>query len=308
MISKTNLRKMMSIILIICMMLVSTTTAFCTSNKHECMTRDKEATLQEFLSQQQHKGIDINKELSKSTAKITSDLVFQATEDLQNLNSIGIDCETLKIDSISSDNRIVYKWNITDGITDYIKVNEIGDMLVLDFYEGSLHNTIKIRNNGEILLDDFCIVNSDKICEGEHQSLSPNARYSRYSKTPLKGRISDYPEPAVRFYANPMVELGQTFKSVSVGALTTIIAIALSLSPQGQIASSIFGGIAGSIKSAAVRYRPNSTGLSYEIEVFAYKQNIVTDQYFMHSGIWYDDINFEGDGVEGKFFEENYFS
>lgn len=306
---KNKLSKITSLVLVISMLIVSTVTAFCTTGQNEYENQNEDVALQENLIQQQFKGLDVKKEISKATEKVTPELVSKASKDYRNLRSLGFTTDILSIDHIDGDKQIVYRCDIDDSLSDYIKVCESGGSLILDFYEGVIHNRLEVKENGDMIIDGHLISVVSKNCSSQLNinKLSPNARTRMFSATPFKGKSSDYKDK-VGYYQEYEVEFANAISHTAVSLIATVLATCVTLTLGEAVIVGALTMAANGIKRVAERYAPESASASYKITVKEYPKSVGTDRYYKHEGIWYAEARFHGESTLSSFFEYNCFS
>lgn len=304
-------RTLLSVFVTVAMLATSTITAFCTtSNPIVSVNNLTKANNISYEQSFKIEGLDIRKELSKATDKVTPELVSIATKDYRNLESIGLTMDILKIDHIERGKNIVYRCDINDSLSDYITVCEKGKTLILDFYEGNIHNQLEVKDNGDMLIDGFLIGSTMKSYSpngGYDGELSPNARNRQFSKTPFKGKADDY-NKKVRYYQEYEVAFGHAISSLAVTLIATTLLSFVTLGTFEAISVSLLLEAAGNMKYIAERYSPSSPTGSFKITVKEYPTSIGTDRYYKHEGEWYAQTKFGGTAALGDFYEYNFFS
>lgn len=302
-------RIVLSIFVAVTMLTASTVTAFCSVGSSTVLREDPTEANNIILEQSfKTEGLDIRKELRKATDRVTPELMSKAAKDYRNLESVGLSGKALSIDHITADNEIVYAIKINKEITDYVTIEECQTSLVLDCYEGILHDTLKVCANGDYILNGRLVL-FDYEKDANHnyeRTLFPNARYCEYSKNPFKGSYNNY-KKHVRDYSIKSINFREKIINTTASTMIALIASGLGLPGAGPGAGYL-SSIALDLKAVARTYSPDSTCVSCKIGVYEYIQQASTDKYYQHRGTWYAKENYGGTSVAGVFYEYNYFS
>ena len=197
----------------------------------------------------------------------------EVKEELAALEQVSIPIESL-FDVSLYNGEIVYHRTVYEDVVNYITVDESsnGDVIV-DYYEGELHDTITYCLDGSILLngEPVVVTMSDGDSTYEQHLATRSSLNDTYSTTPFSGTQSgDYTVLDKIKYGN--LKLQQKIIETVTSALCDLLTRAIEkVLPdfEGFVASSvvktIFNALCSNIKTEAQRMATNSNAVGYKV-------------------------------------------
>ena len=233
-------------------------------------------------------------------------MVKTVSDDIESMKSIGIYGDNISINKVGDGEVIVYDWELSDTITNQLHVEESSDgSLTVEFFEDSIHDVIRFKNDGRVILNGKEVIFSNDCME--YEDIRAEARSSVFKNTPFKGKKSNYSK-YIKNYTKNSVSAGNLIKGLATGTIATIISAALKLSLGGNIGAGLLAGLASNIKNVAETHAPDSAYLSYSVNKYEYPQNGGTDRYYRYTGKYYVKKNCKGYSTSHTFYEHNFFN
>lgn len=196
-------------------------------------------------------------------------------EDLEMLDTMGLDAETIVDTTVDGKETIVYDLKMTDIITDEVTVERSDDAIVIHAVEDEKENELLVQDNGDIYLDGKkIIIDEDSVNNGEHSEEEENFNadiiqstggwhWYESSKAPSKLKKAKYkPYPTSPTSKCSNIPLHNAICNVAISILVSLLVTylsggtgAITLASAGK--DSLAGIIAG-----FVTYDPNTKNFS----------------------------------------------
>ena len=206
----------------------------------------------------------------------------------------------------------MYKIDYGDGSVETTEIRKAsnGD-IVMDVYDGNLHDTITKTADGKLLLDgkEVVVESNTEVIEGEsfNEDVSVASQYGRgsvYRTTPYKGKAADYTKK-VKTIKKASVKADKLIRNMTITAIATVLEKSIQTCVPLTLSVKVLSEATKKVKPAAERNAPNSKCLSYKLVKYAYKSNSKTDKYYKYTGAYYPKKNYEGGKIAHTFYEYN---
>lgn len=207
-------------------------------------------------------------------------------EDLEMLDSIGLDVNTIVDTTVNDEEEVVYDLELTDTITNEISVEKMDDGILMNAVEGEKENELLIQDDGRIYLDGKEVVMEEDTLEDEEYLEDKGNSDTNFTqstggwywyesgKAPSrvkKAKYKPYPSKPTSKCSN--IKLREAIGSVAISVLVAIFVTyitggsgAITLSGTGQ-------GALASIMSAFITYDPRTKNMSLKYYVANCKNN-----------------------------------
>lgn len=233
----------------------------------------------------------------------------QVVDDVQILTNVGVPSSAITVSNVNRDDfrndLMKYDLSYDNGIVDQAQVERLASGGIrFDFYENDIHDIVILKSDGSVLLNGEMVVFEDVEKNVVDRNITPNGRTSVYSKSPQRGRSSDYTKHVKTYSKN--VRTSSLVEDLTTTTIGTLLAAALTSSLPGTVALGVVFTAATHIKSTAEVYAPKSSYFSYSIKKYAYKKNNTIDKYYKHKGRYYAKKNCVGHYYTSNFYEYNY--
>lgn len=260
----------------------------------------------EVISQKDAQTIDCN------SCDLTINDEKKVLQDEKLFREMSVDLDKITLEKASATSPFVYKIDYEDGIIETAEIRKAsnGD-IVMDVYDGDLHDTITKTSDGKLLLDGKEVVvesNTEVIEEeGFNEDVSVASQYGRgsvYRTTPYKGKAADYTKK-VKTIKKASVTADKLIRNMTITAIATVLEKSIQPCVPLTLSVKVLSEAAKKVKPAAERNAPNSKCLSYKLVKYAYKSNSKTDKYYKYTGAYYPKKNYEGGKIAHTFYEYN---
>lgn len=282
------MKKFLVILLTLSMLSTSAVATFASTTKNDFSKK----SLQEGISPEYQKYSD----------KINGDV--------ETLDSVGIPAKMLSVAKFDINDNGVYNMDLGSDRYCQVKVQNLkSGKIKLDFYENGIHNELIFLEDGTMMLDGGKVTLETKVKKPQKMELVPYGYSSHYSKSPFKGKLSDY-GLYVKDYVHNQIGLGgATLAGIGSGALATIIANALKITLLlGNIAVGAFTTIATTMILYAKEQNVNFNYASYHMYKYARLDNVSYSQHYRYRGLYYAGKNCSRYIDEDTFYEYKYFN
>lgn len=243
---------------------------------------------------------------------LTIDDENRVLQDEKLFREMSVDLDRITLEKASGTSPFVYKIDYGDGSVETTEIRKAsnGD-IVMDVYDGDLHDTITKTSDGKLLLDGKEVVvesNTEIVTEESYnEDVSVASQYGRgsvYRTTPYKGKAADYTK-YVKTIKKASVTADKLIRKMTISAITIILKNSIQELVPTTLPISVLKEVAKHVKPAAERNAPKSRCLSYSLVKYAYKNNSKTDKYYKYTGAYYPKKNYEGGKIAHTFYEYN---
>lgn len=233
-------------------------------------------------------------------------------QDEELFREMSVDLDMITLEKASGTSPFVYKIDYGDGSVETTEIRKAsnGD-IVMDVYDGNLHDTITKTADGKLLLDgkEVVVESNTEVIEGEsfNEDVSVASQYGRgsvYRTTPYKGKAADYTKK-VKTIKKASVKADKLIRNMTITAIATVLEKSIQTCVPLTLSVKVLSEAAKKVKPAAERNAPNSKCLSYKLVKYAYKSNSKTDKYYKYTGAYYPKKNYEGGKIAHTFYEYN---
>ena len=249
----------------------------------------------EAISQKDAQTIDCN------SCNLTINDEKKVLQDEELFREMSVDLDMITLEKASGTSPFVYKIDYGDGSVETTEIRKAsnGD-IVMDVYDGNLHDTITKTADGKLLLDgkEVVVESNTEVIEGEsfNEDVSVASQYGRgsvYRTTPYKGKAADYTKK-VKTIKKASVKADKLIRNMTITAIATVLEKSIQTCVPLTLSVKVLSEAAKKVKPAAERNAPNSKCLSYKLVKYAYKSNSKTDKYYKYTGAYYPKKNYEG--------------
>jgi hypothetical protein len=260
----------------------------------------------EAISQKDAQTIDCN------SCNLTINDEKKVLQDEELFREMSVDLDMITLEKASGTSPFVYKIDYGDGSVETTEIRKAsnGD-IVMDVYDGNLHDTITKTADGKLLLDgkEVVVESNTEVIEGEsfNEDVSVASQYGRgsvYRTTPYKGKAADYTKK-VKTIKKASVKADKLIRNMTITAIATVLEKSIQICVPLTLSVKVLSEAAKKVKPAAERNAPNSKCLSYKLVKYAYKSNSKTDKYYKYTGAYYPKKNYEGGKIAHTFYEYN---
>lgn len=260
----------------------------------------------EAISQKDAQTIDCN------SCNLTINDEKKVLQDEELFREMSVDLDMITLEKASGTSPFVYKIDYGDGSVETTEIRKAsnGD-IVMDVYDGNLHDTITKTADGKLLLDgkEVVVESNTEVIEGEsfNEDVSVASQYGRgsvYRTTPYKGKAADYTKK-VKTIKKASVKADKLIRNMTITAIATVLEKSIQTCVPLTLSVKVLSEAAKKVKPAAERNAPNSKCLSYKLVKYAYKSNSKTDKYYKYTGAYYPKKNYEGGKIAHTFYEYN---
>lgn len=260
----------------------------------------------EAISQKDAQTIDCN------SCNLTINDEKKVSQDEELFREMSVDLDMITLEKASGTSPFVYKIDYGDGSVETTEIRKAsnGD-IVMDVYDGNLHDTITKTADGKLLLDgkEVVVESNTEVIEGEsfNEDVSVASQYGRgsvYRTTPYKGKAADYTKK-VKTIKKASVKADKLIRNMTITAIATVLEKSIQTCVPLTLSVKVLSEAAKKVKPAAERNAPNSKCLSYKLVKYAYKSNSKTDKYYKYTGAYYPKKNYEGGKIAHTFYEYN---
>lgn len=260
----------------------------------------------EAISQKDAQTIDCN------SCNLTINDEKKVLQDEELFREMSVDLDMITLEKASGTSPFVYKIDYGDGSVETTEIRKAsnGD-IVMDVYDGNLHDTITKTADGKLLLDgkEVVVESNTEVIEGEsfNEDVSEASQYGRgsvYRTTPYKGKAADYTKK-VKTIKKASVKADKLIRNMTITAIATVLEKSIQTCVPLTLSVKVLSEAAKKVKPAAERNAPNSKCLSYKLVKYAYKSNSKTDKYYKYTGAYYPKKNYEGGKIAHTFYEYN---
>lgn len=260
----------------------------------------------EAISQKDAQTIDCN------SCNLTINDEKKVLQDEELFREMSVDLDMITLEKASGTSPFVYKIDYGDGSVETTEIRKAsnGD-IVMDVYDGNLHDTITKTADGKLLLDgkEVVVESNTEVIEGEsfNEDVSVASQYGRgsvYRTTPYKGKAADYTKK-VKTIKKASVKADKLIRNMTITAIATVLEKSIQTCVPLTLSVKVLSEAAKKVKPAAERNAPNSKYLSYKLVKYAYKSNSKTDKYYKYTGAYYPKKNYEGGKIAHTFYEYN---
>ena len=260
----------------------------------------------EALSPKDAQTIDCN------SCDLTINDEKKVSQDEKLFREMSVDLDMITLEKASGTSPFVYKIDYGDGSVETTEIRKAsnGD-IVMDVYDGDLHDIITKTSDGKLLLDgkEVVVESNTEIIEGEsfNEDVSVASQYGRgsvYRTTPYKGKAADYTKK-VKTIKKASVKADKLIRNMTITAIATVLEKSIQTCVPLTLSVKVLSEAAKKVKPAAERNAPNSKCLSYKLVKYAYKSNSKTDKYYKYTGAYYPKKNYEGGKIAHTFYEYN---
>lgn len=260
----------------------------------------------EAISQKDAQTIDCN------SCNLTINDEKKVLQDEELFREMSVDLDMITLEKASGTSPFVYKIDYGDGSVETTEIRKAsnGD-IVMDVYDGNLHDTITKTADGKLLLDgkEVVVESNTEVIEGEsfNEDVSVASQYGRgsvYRTTPYKGKAADYTKK-VKTIKKASVKADKLIRNMTITAIATVLEKSIQTCVPLTLSVKVLSEAAKKVKPAAERNAPNSKCLSYKLVKYAYKSNSKTDKYYKYTGAYYPKKNYEGVKIAHTFYEYN---
>lgn len=260
----------------------------------------------EVISQKDVQTIDCN------SCDLTINDEKKVLQDEKLFREMSVDLDKITLEKANAASPFVYKIDYGDGSVETAEIRKAsnGD-IVMDVYDGNLHDTITKTSDGKLLLDgkEVVVESNTEVIEEEsfNEDVSVASQYGRgsvYRTTPYKGKAADYTKK-VKTIKTASVKADKVIRKMTISAISIILKNSIQAFVPTTLPISALTAVAKNVKPAAERNAPNSKCLSYSLVKYAYKSNSKTDKYYKYTGSYYPKKNYEGGKIAHTFYEYN---
>lgn len=260
----------------------------------------------EAISQKDAQTIDCN------SCNLTINDEKKVLQDEELFREMSVDLDMITLEKASGTSPFVYKIDYGDGSVETTEIRKAsnGD-IVMDVYDGNLHDTITKTADGKLLLDgkEVVVESNTEVIAGEsfNEDVSVASQYGRgsvYRTTPYKGKAADYTKK-VKTIKKASVKADKLIRNMTITAIATVLEKSIQTCVPLTLSVKVLSEAAKKVKPAAERNAPNSKCLSYKLVKYAYKSNSKTDKYYKYTGAYYPKKNYEGGKIAHTFYEYN---
>lgn len=260
----------------------------------------------EAISQKDAQTIDCN------SCNLTINDEKKVLQDEELFREMSVDLDMITLEKASGTSPFVYKIDYGDGSVETTEIRKAsnGD-IVMDVYDGNLHDTITKTADGKLLLDgkEVVVESNTEVIEGEsfNEDVSVASQYGRgsvYRTTPYKGKAADYTKK-VKTIKKASVKADKLIRNMTITAIATVLEKSIQTCVPLTLSVKVLSEAAKKVKPEAERNAPNSKCLSYKLVKYAYKSNSKTDKYYKYTGAYYPKKNYEGGKIAHTFYEYN---
>lgn len=260
----------------------------------------------EALSPKDAQTIDCN------SCDLTINDEKKVSQDEKLFREMSVDLDKITLEKASGTSPFVYKIDYGEGSVETAEIRKAsnGD-IVMDVYDGDLHDAITKTADGKLLLDgkEVVVESNTEVIAGEsfNEDVSVASQYGRgsvYRTTPYKGKAADYTK-YVKTIKKASVKSDKVIRKMTISAISIILKNSIQELVPTTLPISALTAVAKRVKPAAERNAPNSKCLSYKLVKYAYKSNTKTDKYYKYTGAYYPKKNYEGGKIAHTFYEYN---
>lgn len=279
------MKKFLSILLVLSMLITSTVASFATT------ADGNKINLQDGIPSKFQKFTDV------------------INEDIEKLDFLGIPAVMLTVAKVDTNSNGVYNMSLGDDRYCQVKIQTLkSGEIKLDFYEDGIHNELIFLQDGTMILDGGKVTIESENLDSQKMALVPYAYSSHYSKTPLKGKASDYGLLIDDYVHNSIGLGGSTLASIGSGALATILTNALKVT----LAVNVYAGILTTLATSMILYAKEQnvdfSYASYHMYKYARLDNASYSQHYRYRGLYYAGKNCSRYTDEDTFYEYKYFN
>lgn len=233
-------------------------------------------------------------------------------QDEELFREMNVDLDKITLEKASGTSPFVYKIDYGEGSVETAEIRKAsnGD-IVMDVYDGDLHDAITKTADGKLLLDgkEVVVESNTEVIAGEsfNEDVSVASQYGRgsvYRTTPYKGKAADYTKK-VKNIKKASVTADKLIRNMTITAIATVLEKSIQTCVPLTLSVKVLSEAAKKVKPAAERNAPNSKCLSYKLVKYAYKSNSKTDKYYKYTGAYYPKKNYEGGKIAHTFYEYN---
>lgn len=260
----------------------------------------------EAISQKDAQTIDCN------SCNLTINDEKKVLQDEELFREMSVDLDMITLEKASGTSPFVYKIDYGEGSVETAEIRKAsnGD-IVMDVYDGDLHDAITKTADGKLLLDgkEVVVESNTEVIAGEsfNEDVSVASQYGRgsvYRTTPYKGKAADYTKK-VKTIKKASVKADKLIRNMTITAIATVLEKSIQTCVPLTLSVKVLSEAAKKVKPAAERNAPNSKCLSYKLVKYAYKSNSKTDKYYKYTGAYYPKKNYEGGKIAHTFYEYN---
>ena len=169
--------------------------------------------------------------------------------------------------------------------------------------EGELENELIFSPDGKIFLDGKEVLFSYSTSEIDY-GITPMARWSMYSEEPIIGEASDYNNYARTETGN--IEFQEAIIDLAVDVIKAILQTVVP--SMSELTDAMLDTLAIMFKNDALVKGPDSTFITYEIDVYSYKERIPLEVHLKYVGRYYYTSNYTGPYTSYTYYYANMFS
>lgn len=238
----------------------------------------------------------------------------QIVTDFDDISSTCVEADLCTPVRINEDGLVLYEVTFPNGIVNQItSQRNSDDCVVLDFYEGDLHNEVIFLKNGNLLVDEQLVniqgINATTQSREEPSGVTatPRMRNSEFSLTPW-GKASDYTKEAGNYSGNKCSWGVTTLVSLATGTVAAILCAAVSAGIGYSIGYSIFSSIAAEMITRCKVYGMEDEFFSWYFDRYERKDSMSLDRYYKYEGACYSKENLKGHKYPHIYYYHNWFS
>ena len=169
--------------------------------------------------------------------------------------------------------------------------------------EGELENELVFSSDGKIYLDGKEVVFSSEVDDSAGQ-ITPRARWSTYSKDPIKGTAADYNRYGGTETGN--IEFQEKIIDTAVSVIKAILKA--SIPEMSNLTDAMLDAAAAVIKDGALVKGPDSSFITYEIDSYYYKEDVPLEVHIKYVGEYFYTDDYSGPSSTYTYYYANLFS
>lgn len=213
-------------------------------------------------------------------------------------------CDSVQISEVDEDGNITYMIQSEYAPDAEVTVDKTEDGGTRFFIvEGDLENELVLAEDGKIFLDGREVIFSSGTSNPDY-GITPRARWSMYSEEPIKGTAADYNVYSRTETGN--IDCQEKIVDITITALKLILQVAIPA--MAHFTELMLDTVAALIKSEAFVKGPDSSFITYEIDVYMYKEVIPLEEHRKHVGRYYYTNNYTGSYTTYTYYYANMFS
>ena len=245
---------------------------------------------------------------ASSKVSLNSEQMQLHSSDMAAFQRTPFDTNRLSIADITDSGKILYQYDISDTVSNYIEIEYSAQSVILEVYEGTRHDTIEYLQNG-VKVDGILYSYQSDV----EKANVARARTVEYLKSPPPGFTSggysySHTDQSNRF------DIPRKIATYTTSGLCAVLAIVafpeVTSNPIGATLYSFISAEIGNLIQTAISNPAayNNAYVSYKITYYEHKNSTNLDKVYMCSAYFYPVINCDMDGIKPSvYFYHNYF-